>query len=29
MANTAFPPEACLVKSWIWFTAEPAGTFMD
>src|SRR5215213_7056367 len=29
MANTALPPEACLVKSWIWFTAEPVGTVMD
>src|SRR5215218_5784105 len=29
MANTALPPDACLVKSWIWFTVEPVSTVTD
>src|SRR5215208_228186 len=29
MANTAVLADACLVKSWIWFTVVPMGTVTD
>src|SRR5919107_1458975 len=29
MANTAVLADACLVKSWIWFTVVPVGTVTD